>query len=87
MNTKENALRIVRFDHPERIMGGCPIHNFGYLGCNHEGFNGGGHHLPVGSVWQDIWGTEWHLEHDGVMGFPRGNPLSDLPATLSKRSA
>jgi uroporphyrinogen decarboxylase len=86
MNAKENALRIITFDHPERVVGGCPTHGVGYRGCNHEGYDGGGHHLPVGSVWRDIWGTEWHREHDGVMGFPRGNPLTDLPAALSHYS-
>ncbi|NLG51342.1 MAG: hypothetical protein GX552_14635 [Chloroflexi bacterium] len=82
MNPKENALRILRFDHPERIVGGPPCHAIGYHGCNHEGYAGGGHHLPVGSSWQDIWGTTWVKEQDGVMGFPRGNPLADL-RTLS----
>jgi uroporphyrinogen decarboxylase len=37
----------------------------------------------VGSVWKDIWGTEWHREHEGVMGFPRGAPLADLPSALA----
>jgi uroporphyrinogen decarboxylase len=83
MTSKENALRIIRFDGPERVAGGCPTHGIAYRGCNHEGYDeGGGHHLPVGSVWSDIWGTEWHREHDGVMGFPRGNPLADLPTAL-----
>ena len=82
MNAKENALRIIRFDNPERVESGCPVYGIGYRGCNHEGFQGGGHHLPVGSVWIDIWGTEWHREHDGVMGFPRGNPLADLPTAI-----
>ena len=53
-----------------------------YLGCNHEGFQGGGHHLPVGTRWTDIWGVEWLRELDGVMGFPRRNPLADLPDAL-----
>lgn len=84
MNPKENALRIIRFDRPEKVVGGCPTQGIGYRGCNHEGYEGGGHHLPVGSVWQDIWGTAWHREHEGVMGFPRGNPLHDLPAGLAQ---
>lgn len=83
MNAKENALRLIRFDHPERVVMGCPTHDIGYWGSNHEGFDGGGHHLPVGSVWRDIWGTEWHRELNDVMGFPRGNPLADLPAALT----
>jgi len=82
MTDKENALRIIRFDHPERVMEGAPSHYMAYRGCNHEGYEGGGHHLPVGSVWRDIWGTEWHREHEGVMGFPRHGPLEELPEAL-----
>lgn len=83
MNAKENALRIIKFDNPEWIASGCPAHGVAYKGCNHEGYSGGGHHLPVGSKWQDIWGTVWHREHEGVMGFPRGYPLEDLPNVMS----
>ena len=82
VDQKENARRITHFDSPERVVSGCPCHGLTYHGCNHEGFEGGGHHLPVGSSWTDIWGTEWHREHEGVMGFPRGNPLADLPNAL-----
>ena len=39
--------------------------------------------MPVESVWMDIWGTEWHREHDGVMGFPQVNPLANLTADLA----
>ncbi|MEK7767947.1 MAG: uroporphyrinogen decarboxylase family protein [bacterium] len=83
MTEKENALRIIRFDRPERVVSGLPTFDLWYLGCNHEGYAGGGHHLPVGSKWTDIWGTEWHREHPGVMGFPRGHPLADLPRALA----
>lgn len=83
MNARENALRILRFNNPERVVSGCPSHGIAYHGANHEGFEGGGHHLPVGSQWSDIWGTVWHREHAGVMGFPRGNPLADLPHALA----
>jgi hypothetical protein len=31
-----------------------PCHNLCYLGCHHEGYEGGGHHMPVGSHWADI---------------------------------
>jgi uroporphyrinogen decarboxylase len=82
MNPKENAQRIIHFDHPERIVEGPPGHGIGYHGVNHEGYSGGGHHLPVGSFWTDIWGTGWQLEQEGVMGFPRVHPLSDLPHAL-----
>ena len=88
MNAKENARHIIKFDRPERVTGGYPRHGIGYHGCNHEGFEGGvppgcgGHHLPVGSTWGDIWGTQWQRSHEGVMGFPIGNPLADLPANM-----
>jgi len=82
MTPKQNALEILRFGHPARVVNGPPTHNLAYFGCNHEGFDGGGHHLPVGSAWTDIWGTVWHREHEGVMGFPRGNPLADLVPAL-----
>ena len=82
MNPRENALRIIRFDAPERVVTAPPCTGLAYLGANHEGYGGGGHHLPVGSRWTDIWGVEWHREQDGVMGFPRGNPLADFPAAL-----
>lgn len=78
MTEKQNALEIIRFGKPERITGGLKDYGLQYLGCNHEGYTGGGHHLPVGSKWTDIWGTVWHKEHAGVMGFPRGNPLADI---------
>jgi uroporphyrinogen decarboxylase len=83
VNPKENALRIIRFDHPERVVEDFPAHYLAYRGCNHEGYENGGHHLPVGSRWVDIWGTLWQREHEGVMGFPRGNPLADLVNELS----
>ncbi len=84
MTDKENARRIITFDAPDRVLVAPPSHPIAFHGANHEGFperpgaDGGGHHLPVGSRWTDIWGVEWHREHEGVMGFPRGHPLSDL---------
>jgi uroporphyrinogen decarboxylase len=82
MNPKENALRIIHFDRPEYIMRDPPAHWLSYTGCNHEGYSGGGHHLPVGSTWMDIWGTGWRREHEGVMGFPVIHPLANLPSAL-----
>lgn len=82
MNAKENARRIIAFDRPERVAVAPPAHTVAFFGANHEGFEGGGHHLPVGSEWVDIWGVRWRREHEGVMGFPRGNPLADLPDAL-----
>ena len=78
MDLKKNALEIITFGKPECIVGRLPDYQLYYLGCDHEGYEGGGHHLPVGSKWKDIWQTEWHKEHAGVMGFPRGNPLAEV---------
>jgi len=78
MTAKENALRIIRFDHPERVVGGPPSYGIHYQGCNHEAFVGGGHDCPVGTAWVDVWGTHWRKELDGVMGFPRVHPIADM---------
>jgi uroporphyrinogen decarboxylase len=79
MNKKQNTLEIIKFGHPERITGGIePVHGICYFGMNHENAEGKGHEQQVGAVWTDIWGTVWQKEHEGVMGFPRGNPLDDL---------
>ena len=34
MNAKENALRILRFDKPERIVSGMPGFDISYFGVN-----------------------------------------------------
>jgi uroporphyrinogen decarboxylase len=78
MNPKDNALRIIRFEQPEYVMSQPPIYELRYFGCNHEGFDGGSHDSPVGSLWVDIWGTAWHKSHEGVMGFPSSNPLAEI---------
>lgn len=85
MTERENALEILRFGRPERVTARWPEYCLLYHGVNHEGYEGGGHHLPVGSTWVDIWGTRWHREHAGVMGFPRGNPLAEVGALKNYR--
>jgi uroporphyrinogen decarboxylase len=79
LTPKQNAVEILRFGTPEWVAGGLgPQHRTAYFGVDHENAEGGGHDLPVGSAWRDIWGTVWHKEHDGVMGFPREHPLANL---------
>jgi uroporphyrinogen decarboxylase len=85
ITAKENARQIIRFDNPAYVMPRPPVYEIGYLGCNHEGFAGGGHDSPVGTRWVDIWGTEWRKSHAGVMGFPVGNPLAAFDALDSYR--
>ncbi|MBN1675355.1 MAG: hypothetical protein JXR37_30220 [Kiritimatiellae bacterium] len=79
MTPKENALEIMRFGCPERIVGGPPSADCSYFGVNHQPFSGeGGHHSPVGTRWHDIWGIGWQKALEGVMGMAREHPLSDL---------
>jgi len=86
MNAKENALRIIRFDHPERVVTGPPVHWLRFHGCDHEGYADDlGDHHPVGSCWLDVWGTEWHKEHAGVMGLAKGNPLAEVASLKGYR--
>jgi hypothetical protein len=79
MNAKQNALRILRFDHPERAVEGMPCGDISYFGVNHESWeNPRGHDVPVGTRWRDIWGVGWRKEMDGVMGYAVEHPLADL---------
>ncbi len=84
MNDKQNAMEIIRFGNPERTLRDPPSHGVSYFGAGHESpVDGISHDRPLGSRWTDIWGTEWHKDHEGVMGFPRGNPLEDLSSLKS----
>jgi uroporphyrinogen decarboxylase len=78
MDAKENALRIIRFDRPKRIVTGAPAYGVHYRGCNHESYDDGGHNCPVGTTWTDVWGTVWRKELEGVMGFPQHHPLAEV---------
>jgi len=79
MTAKENMLRVIRFDRPERVPSSVPVRFLRYTGSSHEGIDGsGGDSSPAGATWKDIWGVTWHKELDGVMGLPAANPLSDI---------
>jgi uroporphyrinogen decarboxylase len=79
VNPRENALRVIHFDSPERIVGGMPCHDISYFGVDHEPFAGpGGHDSPVGTRWKDVWGVGWRKEMEGVMGYAVHHPLADL---------
>jgi uroporphyrinogen decarboxylase len=84
MTDKQNAMEILRFGKPDRVVGGMPAHWIGYFGVNHEGFDApdAPNGIPVGRGWTDIWGVRWEKEYAGVMGFPKGPVLADLPAAL-----
>ena len=82
MNQRENFLRILRFEQPERVISRLPVFDLSYLGMDHQGYAGGpGDDSPLGARWTDIWGTGWHKLQPGVMGMPEGNPLAE-PAAL-----
>lgn len=86
MNAKENALEIIRFGRPERVLSDPPMYLLHYFGCNHEGFEQpSGHEVPVGTRWEDIWGTVWQKVQEGVMGLPKGHPLAEPAALRSYR--
>jgi uroporphyrinogen decarboxylase len=82
MDATKNALRIINFDRPERVITQWPNHAISFLGADHEGFEDGGHHMPIQVPWTDIWGVTWVRELEGMMGFPQRHPLSNLPASL-----
>ncbi len=81
MTERENALEIIRFGKPEKIVWHIPEYNLTYLGCNHESFDGIGDNCAAGTKWRDIWGTLWHKEKDDYMGLPEEYPL-DEPSKL-----
>lgn len=80
ITAKENALRILKFDHPEYVAKQIPCFTIGYHGVNHQSFDDtgdDGHWRPVGVLWHDIWGTGWQKDQPDVMGFPIEAPLSE----------
>lgn len=47
-------------------------HTVAYRGCNHEGYEGGGHDVPVGTEWTDVWGTRWEGSYPDSRSVTRG---------------
>ena len=80
LSVRENALAIIRFGSPDRIVGSPPAHGIAYTGANHEGYEGGGHDCAVGTEWADIWGVRLRKMQEGVMGFPFEHPIPDPPS-------
>lgn len=80
MSKRENALRTLRFERPERITSGLPMHLITYLGCNHEGYDGVGDDSPLHTKWTDIWGIQWEKKQEGIMGYPIYHPLEEPEA-------
>ncbi len=74
VSIKDNALRIIAFNHPAKIEVCVPMRLLAYQGCNHEGF-----HNTIKKEqtnrWQDIWGTTWQLHPDGISEMPVDFPL------------
>jgi uroporphyrinogen decarboxylase len=78
VDERENALRIIRFNYPERVATRPPLYEIRYHGANHEGFEGDSDDSLAGSRWFDVWGTGWHKVHAGVMGLPEVTPLARI---------
>jgi uroporphyrinogen decarboxylase len=76
MDDRENALRIINFDQPERVLPLPPLKKVAYFGCDHEPFEGVGPEGPVGTTWTTVWGTVMRKEQEGIMGFPQECPLA-----------
>ena len=77
LTPKENYLRAIRFAGPEYIPNGrdLPVVAVGYVGVNPEDERPGD-----ADEWADFWGVTWRHELEGVMPFPRGNPLAEPSA-------
>lgn len=82
LTPRQNALEIIRFGSPERVMMSPPGHGLGYYGQNPTDTPGGEITNPrIGDRWVDMWGIGNHKEQDGVMAFPEVHPIPD-PAAL-----
>lgn len=68
MNEKENYLEAIRFGKPEYIPTTCePI---GYTFTFED--------IVRMENWTDRWGVKWELELEGMVPFPKCNPLADI---------
>ena len=54
MNSKQNCLEAITFGSPEYVPTCCPAYVLAYQGANHEGYAGGGHDCPVGTVYVGV---------------------------------
>ena len=75
MDAKENALRIMRFDHPERVVEIPPLFLIRYQGAYIEDTDDELDVTLVGAKWVDPWGVGWHKVHEGVVGYPITHPI------------
>jgi len=75
---KENALRIINFNQPERVEVCVPMKALSYLGCDHEGYSVVSQiDKERYGVWNDIWGTTWRLYPGGISEMPIAYPLTE----------
>lgn len=68
MNPKENYLEAIRFGSPQYMpLGNEPIwYSFSF------------DDIMKMENWTDRWGVGWRMEMEGVVPFPKKNPLSDI---------
>jgi len=68
MNAKQNFLETIRFGKPEYVaMSNEPI----WFGFSFE-------EISKMETWTDRWQVRWDLELEGMVPFPKGNPLADI---------
>lgn len=68
MDPLENLLRAIHHDGPAWV----PRNNEGLVvGLQYAG------NFQI-ACWTDNWGTRWEVGHEGMVPFPKGNPLPDL---------
>jgi uroporphyrinogen decarboxylase len=83
MNDVENALRIIRFDSPERVMETVPGWNVSFYGRKDEPWDPDAQPrgLAVGESRTDMWGTVTTRRHEGPSGTEYHGALQE-PADL-----
>ena len=75
MDAKENLLETIHFGNPERVpyAGGLPIIRIGFFGVNPDD-----NRPPGADIWTDLWQVQHHKEFEGIMPFPKYNPLAHI---------
>ena len=77
-NIKQNTLKIINYDQPERIEVCVPMRPVSYLGCDHESLDIVSQaDKEASGTWEDIWGTAFRFYPGGISETPIGHPLTD----------
>ena len=77
MDIKENVLRIIKFDNPERVLRIPPLDILYYYGGSIADNDEGVDAYAYNAKWVDPWGVCWHNAHKDVLGMPVKNPIPE----------